>query len=122
MAELTPTKKKTIMTMYSLGQKTADIAAEIGCHPSTVRRNHKKLLENPNPYAKPHQPGRPRKLNEHSLRHAQIMVDSSKARDSADVLAQLPEDVGASTVHWNLAKIGLHSRMRWKKPFLKPEH
>ncbi|KAI0364129.1 hypothetical protein BV20DRAFT_956820 [Pilatotrama ljubarskyi] len=48
MSELTPTKKKTIMTMYSLSQKTADIAAEIGCHPSTIRCNHKKLLRNPN--------------------------------------------------------------------------
>ncbi|KAI0350329.1 hypothetical protein OH77DRAFT_1376811, partial [Trametes cingulata] len=122
MAELTPTKKKTIMTMYSLGQKTADIAAEIGCHPSTVHRNHKKLLENPDPYAKPHRPGCPRKLNECSLRHAQIMVDSGKARDAADVLAQLPEDVGASTVRRNLAKIGLHGQVNWKKPFLKHEH
>ncbi|KAI0349387.1 hypothetical protein OH77DRAFT_1378050, partial [Trametes cingulata] len=118
MAELTSTKKKTIMMMYSLGQKTADIAAEIGCHPSTVRHNHKKLLENPDPYAKPHWPGRPRKLDERSLRHAQI----GKARDGADVLAQLPEDVGASTVRRNLTKIGLHGQVRWKKPFLKPEH
>ncbi|KAI0371206.1 hypothetical protein BV20DRAFT_913827, partial [Pilatotrama ljubarskyi] len=116
------TKKKTIMMMYNLGQKTADVAAKIGCHPFTVHCNYEKLLENPNTYVKPHQPGCPRKLDECSLHHAQIMVNSSKAHDGADVLAQLPKDVGVFTVCHNLTKIGPHGRVRWKKPFLSPEH
>ncbi|CDO75639.1 hypothetical protein BN946_scf184840.g22 [Trametes cinnabarina] len=94
MVELTPTKKARLYTLMEHGAKPRDAAAEIGCDPSTARCNYAKLQKNPDFKAKPHCPGRPRKIHE----------------------------PGESTVRRNLAEIGLHGRIRWAKPHLRDEH
>ncbi|KAJ3006799.1 hypothetical protein NUW54_g3802 [Trametes sanguinea] len=71
MVELTPTKKARLFTLMEHGAKPRDAAVEIGCDPSTARRNFAKLQKNPDFKAKPHRPGRPRKLDQRGLRQAE---------------------------------------------------
>ncbi|KAL1942278.1 hypothetical protein VTO73DRAFT_6342 [Trametes versicolor] len=122
MPELTPTKKAKLWTMYENGRKTGDIAAELGYHPSTIRRNYAKLQENLDFYTKPTRTGRPRILSPRSLRHAEMLIKSGKARDAADIKRSLFPQAGYSTVRRNLAEIGYHGRLRREKPLLTAAH
>ncbi|KAI9058085.1 hypothetical protein FKP32DRAFT_1546772, partial [Trametes sanguinea] len=122
MVELTPTKKARLFTLMEHGAKPRDAAAKIGCDPSTARRNFAKLQKNPDFKAKPHRPGRPRKVDQCGLRQAERSLKKGECRDAADVKRTFFPEVGESTVRRNLAEIGLHGRIRWAKPHLRDEH
>lgn len=84
--------------MYENGRKTGDIVAELGYHPSTIRRNCAKLQENLDFYTKLTWTGRPRILSPHSLWHAEMLIKSGKACDAADIKLSLFPKAGYSTV------------------------
>ncbi|KAI9069288.1 hypothetical protein FKP32DRAFT_1671488 [Trametes sanguinea] len=116
MVELTPAKKARLFTLMEQGVKPRDAAAKIGCDPSTARRNFAKLQKNPDFKAKPHRPGRPRKVDQRGLHQAERSLKKGECRDAADVKRTFFPEVGESTVRRNLAEIGLHGRIRWAKP------
>ncbi|KAJ3009987.1 hypothetical protein NUW54_g2617 [Trametes sanguinea] len=118
MVELTPTKKTRLSTLMEHGAKPCDAAGEIGCDPSTTRRNFANLQKNPNFKAKRH----PRKLDQCELHQAERSLKKGDCRDTADVKRTFFPEVGESTVQRNLVKIGLHDCIPWAKPHLRDEH
>ena len=126
MVVCTPTKKAYIWRQrQKYGKKFNDIAEDLKIDRSVVSRNYRKMEKegpNPNFYAKAKKPGRPRKISCHGERQAERLIKSSRASDATDVKRKIFPNASACTVCRMFTRIGMHGRIRWKKPFLKKEH
>jgi DNA-binding MarR family transcriptional regulator len=111
--------------MRKNGQTFGEIADILGLDTSVVSRNFRKLeMQGPNPdfYAKPPIPGRPRKLLLHDERCAERAISSGKCRDATDVQRKLFPDLHPTTLRRMFVRKGLFGRIRWKKPWLSKKH
>ena len=96
------------------------IGSILGIPYNTAWRNWKAVAQTGDFYAYKPRPGRLREFSERDTRHAEIALASGSARDATDIQRQLFPDVSSRTVQRRLADIGLHGRVRRKKPYLSP--
>lgn len=124
MTVCTPTKRAHILALRDsrFGQPMSfrKIGSILGIPHNTAWRNWKAVTQTGDFYAYKPRPGRPHKFSERDARHAEIALASGSARDATDVQRQLFPDVSSRTVQRRLADIGLHGRVRRKKPYLSP--
>ena len=124
MTICTPTKRARILalrdTRFHKPMSFRKIGSILGLPRNTVYQNWKSVTKTGDCYAYKTRPGRPRKFSERDARHAEIALANGSARDATDVQRQLFPDVSSRTVQRRLEDIGLHGRVRRKKPYLSP--
>lgn len=118
----TPTKKTRILVLTECGAKPRDIASEIGINVSTVRRQLKKLHQNPNPYYVVPGRGRKRALNERDIRRAAREITSGNQPNATALQRDMFPELSPETMRRYLREIGLNGRVRRKKPMLRRIH
>ncbi|KAH6906659.1 hypothetical protein BKA70DRAFT_1105502, partial [Coprinopsis sp. MPI-PUGE-AT-0042] len=107
------------------GRTFEQIGNELKIDCTVVSRNYRKLERqgsNPDFYAKAPKPGRPRLISPRDERLAERMITSSRVSDATNVKRKLFPHISASTVRRMFSRIGMHGRIRWKKPFLSRAH
>ena len=115
----TPTKKAHIWHMCNAGQTFTEIANFLKMDRTVASRNYKKLAQqglNPDFYTKPSKPGCPRALS------AEQAINSGQCHDATDVQQKLFPHLHPSTLRRMFIWKGLHSRVRWQKPWLSKKH
>jgi len=125
MVTCTPTKKAYIYRKHQQGTKFSVIAEELGLNPSVVSRNYHKMEEqgpNPDFYAPPPIPGRPRVITPHAERRAERLITSGHCRDATDVQRVLFPERDPTTVRRMFIRKGLNGRVRRRKPWLSKKH
>lgn len=104
------------------GMSNRKIAERFGCHHTTIGR----IIENMNKHGTPYyvNRGRGRKhiLDERDERRIERELSSGRARDVSDLRKNLGLPCSDSTLRRALYSMGLHGRMRRKKPYLKLKH
>jgi hypothetical protein len=122
MVTCTPTKKARILDLHEQGMTFQDIRNKLNLHRSVVSRNHKQMLENPDPYYKAPGRGRPAKMTPRKCCRAARAITNGTAFDATDVKRQLFPDISIRTVQENLSDVGLKGYVRRTVPYLKPQH
>ena len=126
MVVVTPSKKARLWEWMQAGLPYAEMARKLNIQAeSTVRKACQRLKsegKQPDFYAKPNIPGRPRILTESDARYAQIAIAHGQAQNAVDLQRRLFPHVSPDTVRRALIRRGLHGRVRRKKPYLSPIH
>lgn len=89
---------------------------------STVRRQLKKLRQNPDPYYVVPGRGRKRALNERDIRRAAREITSGNQPNATALQRDMFPELSPETMRRYLREIGLNGRVRRKKPMLRQIH
>lgn len=122
MVLCTPTKKTRILVLAECGAKPRDIASKIGIDVSTVRRQLKKLHQNPDPYYVVPGRGRKRALNDRDICRAAREIMSSNQPNATALQRDMFPELSPETMRRYLQEIGLNDCVRRKKPMLRRIH
>ena len=122
--QLTPTKKRVIVTEVDQSNGTFSSAARlVGCNRSTAKRIYERHKAGEGFYDKPSSKRhRPKKLSDTELIEAEKLIYDGKVRNAADLQRRFHPNAAPRTVRENLQKVGLNGRIRRVVPFISDEN
>jgi transposase len=120
--QLSPSKKSVIFELHERGMSNRKIAERFNCHHTTITRTITNMKKHESPYYTTPGRGRKQLLDERDGRRIEREILSGRARDISDLRKSLQLPCSDSTLRRALYKMGMHGRLRRKKPYLKPVH
>ena len=118
MVYTSPTKKCRAIEWNKRGMGHKDIAQKLGIHRTTVLRLIKRFINFPDYYHIEPKTGRPRVMNDRSVRIAGRMIARDEVHNATELQKKAFKDVSTRTLQRRLKEHGFVCRVKKKKPYL----